>query len=47
MPFPGSFYNTFKAKFVLLASLFTVFGGATHVTTALVYTEAAIFSSNR
>jgi len=43
----GYFYKIFTSTMVLLSALFTVFGGATHLTTALVYGEAAAFTTDR
>jgi hypothetical protein len=43
----GYFYQTFEINMILLGSIFCILGGATHTTTALVYSEAAIFTKNR
>ncbi|PSN59644.1 MFS general substrate transporter [Corynespora cassiicola Philippines] len=40
-------YNTFRPEAILLASLFCVPGGATHFNTAIIYSEAAIYTKNR
>ncbi|KAA6412999.1 MAG: hypothetical protein FRX48_02742 [Lasallia pustulata] len=41
------FYQIFSVNMVLLAPLFTVFGGASHVMTAIIYSGAAMFTENR
>lgn len=41
------FHNVFSVDMVLLAPMFTVFGPASHVMTALIYSEATIFTKNR
>lgn len=43
----GYFHNAFSVNMVLLAPMFTIFGGASHVMTALIYSEAAMFTENR
>lgn len=43
----GTFYNTFHSEMILLASIFCLFGGATHFNTAIIYSEAAIYTKDR
>ena len=43
----GTFYDSLNVNLILLASIFTLFGGATHVTTALVYSEAALVTKDQ
>ncbi|KAL4789304.1 hypothetical protein BDV19DRAFT_395186 [Aspergillus venezuelensis] len=40
-------YNTLSVNWVLLASLFNILGGASHVMTALLHSEAALFTKDR
>ncbi|KAL2869468.1 major facilitator superfamily domain-containing protein [Aspergillus lucknowensis] len=40
-------YNTFSVNWVLLAPIFNIFGGASHVMTALLYAEAALYTKDR
>jgi len=45
--FAGALYKSFSVNLVILAPLFNLLGGASHVMTALVYTEAALYTSDR
>ncbi|KAJ4367023.1 hypothetical protein N0V83_007553 [Neocucurbitaria cava] len=40
-------YITFRSEMILLASVFCLFGGATHFNTAIIYSEAAMYTKDR
>ncbi|CAO2655437.1 Nn.00g105010.m01.CDS01 [Neocucurbitaria sp. VM-36] len=45
--FVCKFYTVFRSEMILLASVFCMFGGATHFNTAIIYSEAAIYTKDR